>query len=204
MSPGKRSPARPWVATGCFRTHPVPPMPRCGCPGEQLRCRRRPPCPSELGTRQPRHGSISRALSAHSPVHPAGREEPRKPAVHPGLATVTRAAEKLKVLQRERPPERLGSHRPGDVDSEPVVQLVGRPAAALAHRDLLYAGGLLSGCDAIGGQAVVVPCEMNRRGVLAAPSADSPDRSLPPARGPGDQPPGVRRRVSDGGASPVP
>ena len=38
MSPGKRSPARSWAATGCFRGL-LAPMPRCGCPGGQLRCR---------------------------------------------------------------------------------------------------------------------------------------------------------------------
>ena len=71
-----------------------------------------------------------------SPVERAVRKEPREPAVQPGLATVAGAAEPVEVLQGERPSERLGSHRPGDVDCEPVVELRGRPAAALAHRDL--------------------------------------------------------------------
>ena len=127
-----------------------------------------------------------------SPVQRAGREEPRESAVQPGLAPVTRAAEKLKVLQCERPPERLGSHRPGDIDGEPVVQLVGGSTAALAHRHL-YAGGLLSGCDAVGGQAVVVPGEVYRGCVLSAPATYTADRLLPPARDPGDKSSGVRR-----------
>ena len=130
-----------------------------------------------------------------SPVERAGRKEPREPAVQPGLAPVTRAAEPVEVLQGERPPERLGSHRPGDVDGEPVVELRGRTAAALAHRDL-DAEWLLSGCDAVGRKAVVVPGEVYGGGVLVAPATDAADRRLAPARGPCYQSPGMRRRVS--------
>ena len=77
------------------------------------------------------------------PVERADREEPREPAVQPGLATVTGAAEPVQVLQRERSSERLRSHRPGDVDRKPVVELRGRTAASLAHR-YLDADGFLS------------------------------------------------------------
>ena len=129
------------------------------------------------------------------PVERAGRKEPRQPAVQPGLAPVARAAEPVEVLQGERPPERLRSHRPGDVDREPVVELRGGTAAALAHRDL-DAEGLLSGCDAVGRKAVVVPGEVYGGRVLVAPATDAADRRLAPARGPCYQSPGMRRGVS--------
>ena len=130
-----------------------------------------------------------------SPVERAGREEPRQPAVQPGLAPVTRAAEPVEVLQRERSPERLGSHRPGDVDREPVVELRGGTTTALAHRDL-DAERLLSGCDTVCRKAVVVPCEVYGGGVLVTLATDAADRRLSPARGPCYESPGMRRRMS--------
>ena len=123
------------------------------------------------------------------------RRAPRQPAVQPRLATVTGAAEPVQVLQRERPSERLRSHRPCDVDREPVVELRGRTSASLAHRDL-DAEWLLSGCDAVGCEAVVVPGEVYCGGVLVAPATDAADRRLAPARGPGNKSPGMCRRMS--------
>ena len=130
-----------------------------------------------------------------SPVERAGRKEPRQPAVQPGLAPVAGAAEPLQVLQGERSPERLRSHRPCDVDGKPVVELRGGTVAALAHRDL-DAEWLLSGCDAVCRKAVVVPGEVYGGGVLVAPATDAADRRLAPARGPCYKSPGMRRGVS--------
>ena len=74
--------------------------------------------------------------SGSSPVERAVREEPGECSVHPGLAPVAGVAEPVQVLQCERPPERLGSHRPCDIDGQPVVELRGMTVTALAHRDL--------------------------------------------------------------------
>ena len=71
----------------------------------------------------------SPGLPGTSPVQRAGRKEPRQPTVLPGLAPVARAAEPVKVLQRERPPECLGSQGACDVDGEPVVELRGGTAS---------------------------------------------------------------------------
>ena len=60
-----------------------------------------------------------------SPVERAGREEPREPAVQPGLAPVAGAAEPVQVLQGERPPECLGSQGACDIEGQPVVELRG-------------------------------------------------------------------------------
>ena len=196
MSPGKRSPARPWAAMGYSRPHPCPlcrgaDVPVSSCAVAVVHHAHR----SEEHS-QPRLGSISGHSAPFASPSEQAAEEPREPAVHPGLAPVTRAAQpNCRFSSVNALLSASGPHRPGDVDGEPVVQLVGGSTAALAHRHL-DSGGLLSGCDPVGGQAVVVPCEMNRRGVPAAPAAASPDRLLPPARGPGDQSPGMRRRVS--------
>ena len=171
MSPENRSHGHFWPATGRFR----PP----GTPYAAVRTSSRGSACSagvnypERSEEHARPGAVdSPGPPGSSPVQRAGRKEPRQPAVQPGLAAVTRAAEPVQVLQGERPPERLRSHRPGDIDREPVVELRGRTATALAHRDL-DAEWLLSGCDTVGRKAVVVPGEVYGGGVLVAPAADA-------------------------------
>ena len=124
------------------------------------------------------------------PVERAGRKEPREPAVQPGLAPVTRAAQPVEVLQCEGAPERVCSYRPGDVDRKPVVDLRGSPSAALAHRHL-DADRLLSGCDTVGRQAVVVPYEMYGGGVLVAPATDTASAGVFPLCRAGHEPAGM-------------
>ena len=201
VSPENRSHGHFWPATGRFRPS--------GTPYAAVRTSSRgtaclPASTIPRGARNTRPGAVdSPGPPGSSPVERAVREEPREPAVQPGLAAVAGAAEPVEVLQGERPPERLGSHRPGDIDREPVVELSGRTAAALAHRDL-DAGWLLSGCDAVGRKAVVVPGEVYGGGVLVAPAADAADRSARPSsrsllQVSWDAPRGVA-----GGAAPVP
>ena len=131
----------------------------------------------ERGEERARPGTVdSPCPPGSSPVERAVREEPRESAVQPRLAAVTRAAEPVEVLQGERASEGLRPQRPGDVDRKPVGQLRGGTAASLAHRDL-DAEWLLSGCDAVGRKAVVVPGEVYGGGVLVAPATDTADRS---------------------------
>ena len=71
---------------------------------------------------------------------------------------MTVTTEPAEVLRDERPSQSGGTQGAGDIDREPMVDLLGSSATELAHRDL-HLGRFLAGCNAVGVQAVPVPCQ---------------------------------------------
>ena len=109
----------------------------------------------------------------HERSFPVQRQCPEvtcKTVIEPGLMPVSRAARALRA------------QCPADVDRQPVVDLVGRIYTALALRHLH--GRPLTGCDVVGVETVAAPGELDRGGVLAAPSTEAVDKPLSLGSGP--------------------
>ena len=107
-------------------------------------------------------------------VHPAGSQIAGQQPAEAHLSGVALAAQPAKVVMSVRPPECGGFQSTGHVDGQPVVKLVGRPSADLAHR-LLELAEFLTECNAVCVEAVLVPRQDDGRGRVSAPAADAAD-----------------------------
>ena len=116
------------------------------------------------------------------PVERARRQELRQSPVLLGLARMAVVAEPSEVIQRECTKHRRWAQRPGYPGRQPVVDFVRLVAAYLAER-MLDLVGMLSGCNAIGIQAVEVPAGPGACRAFIAPATDAGRRRFfPPGR----------------------